>query len=111
MSQPVPPPPARPKPSLVAALFDISFNQLVTRRLLGIAYAIALGLNLLVGVIALVTFTSNGGIGILIGLVGVPLLTLLSLLILRVIFEAVVVYFRGAEDLRALRDREANTLR
>lgn len=88
---------------LINALFDTRFDQLISRQLLGVVYRIALGLHLLAGVITLLRFLASGGMGILVGLVVVPLVTLLAVLALRVVFEALAVYFRAAEDVRALR--------
>lgn len=89
------------------ALLDTGFDRLITRRLLGVVYAIALGLHTLAGVVAAVALIASGGMGLLLGVVAVPAVTVLGALVLRVGFEAVVVFFRGAEDLRALREAGA----
>lgn len=88
---------------LLAAVFDTNFDQLISRRLLGVVYAIALGVHLLAGVVAAVALVVMGGAGAFMGLIAVPIVTLLGALLLRLVFEAAVVYFRIAEDVRALR--------
>jgi fumarate reductase subunit C len=89
------------------ALADVSFEHLITRRLIGVVYAVLAILTLVAGTVAALGFILNGGALILVGLVAVPVVTLLQLLVLRVAVESVVVYFRLAEDVRALRDRPA----
>ena len=86
------------------ALLDTGFDRLITHRLLGVVYAIALGLHTLAGVVVAVALIASGGTGLLLGALLVPALTALGALVLRVMFEAAVVFFRGAEDLRALRE-------
>ena len=86
------------------AIFDITFTRLITRHVIGVAYVIALVLILVSGLIALAAalFTTEGAARLL-ALVIVPIVTLLQILVARVIAEAVVVYFRIAEDVQALR--------
>lgn len=89
--------------NLLTAMFDIRFDQLISRRLLGVVYALALGLHLLAGVVLAVGLIGSGGYGLLLGLVVVPAVMIVGALGLRLTFEAVVVFFRGAEDLRPIR--------
>lgn len=91
--------------SLIAALFDVRFDRLISRQLLGLVYGIALGLHLLTGVVLTIAFLASGAVWmVMLGAVVVPAVTVLGALGLRVLFEAAAVFFRGAEDLRAVRD-------
>lgn len=88
---------------MIRTLFDAHFDRLISRRLLGAVYALTLGLHLLIALVAALASIASGGVGILLGLVGVPAVTLVGALFLRLAFEAVVVYFRTAEDVQAVR--------
>lgn len=82
------------------ALFDFSFSQFVTTRLVRLLYAIGV---LFAAVTALGTviggFTESAGTG-LIALIVAPLIFLLVVIVARVWLELVIVVFRIAEHLR-----------
>ncbi len=82
---------------------DIRFEKLLARDLIGIVYAVVACLTVLGGLVALVAFVSRGGFGIFVGLILVPIVTILQLLVVRFVAEASVVYFRIAEDVQAIR--------
>ncbi len=92
---------------MFSALFDLSFDRLITRRLLGVVYAIAAGLIVVTGLAVAIALIVEGGFGIFARIVLVPAAAILPLPLARVIAEAPVVYFRLGEDVRALRDRQA----
>lgn len=92
---------------MIRALFDLKFDHLITRSLLGAVYGIAVAAILVSALVAAIALISSGGVGIVVGLVVVPLVALLYVLIARVVAEAVVVYFRIGEDVRAIRDQGA----
>lgn len=97
-------PPVPPStPSVLATVFDPSFNRLISRQILGVVYVIVLVLTGLVGLVMAIRSVAAGGFGIL-GLLVVPALTIAQMLLVRVVFEAAVVYFRIAEDVRTIRD-------
>lgn len=88
--------------NLFTALFDVRFERLISRRLLGVVYAIALGLHLLAGIVMTIVFLVGGDLLLPLALVAV-VVTVLGALFLRMLFEAAAAFFRATEDLRAIR--------
>ncbi|MGN6637138.1 MAG: DUF4282 domain-containing protein [Oryzihumus sp.] len=80
------------------ALFDLSFTTFVTLRFLKVIYAVMVGLILLTGLIFFVASLMRGGAAVLVGLVVVPIVTLLYLVLARVSLEAVALFFRIGEN-------------
>jgi hypothetical protein len=103
-------PPERTDKGLLGALFDANFNHLVTPKLVKLGYVVA-GLLITLQCVALVgfggwiaTWDDWWGFG-LIMVVAAPLLWLFELLMVRIFMEAVVVRFKTAEHLRAIKDK------
>ena len=67
-------------------------------------YAIAAGVVLLAGVVGAIALALSGFGGVMAALFLVIPMTVVNLLLVRVGTEAIVVYFRLGEDVRALRD-------
>jgi len=99
----------------VSALFDISFRTFITRRLASAFYVvglIAIGIGFLVyfvrGIftaIDLLSFNVGAGVSLLIAtLIIVPLVTFLSIVVLRFIIEAVVALIAIAENTQRTAD-------
>ena len=99
----------------VSALFDISFRTFITRRLASAFYVvglIAIGIAFLVYFvrlifdgIALVSFNVGAGVSLLVAtLILVPLVTFLSIVVLRFIIEAVVALIAIAENTQRTAD-------
>ena len=89
---------------MFTALLDVKFDRLITRRLLSVIYVLLASIVLLCGLVAVIALIMNGFGGILAAIFLVIPLVLVQLLLVRVGIEAVVVYFRVADDVRALRD-------
>ena len=84
------------------ALFDFSFSQFVTTRLVRLLYAIGVVLAVLFAVGAIIRgFSEGAGAGIA-ALIVAPLIFLLVVIIARVWLELVIVVFRIAEYLREM---------
>lgn len=82
------------------ALFDFSFSQFVTTRLIRFLYAIGVLVAALTAVSAIIAgFNESGGAG-LAALIFSPILFLPIVIIARVYLEIVIVVFRIAEYLR-----------
>ena len=99
----------------VSALFDISFRTFITRRLASAFYVvglIAIGIGFLVwfvrGIfvgIDLLSFNVGAGVSLLVAtLILVPLVTFLSIVVLRFIIEAVVALIAIAENTQRTAD-------
>jgi hypothetical protein len=117
------PPPSGPA-GFLRALFDLSFRELVTPRIIRVLYVLWLAITALIllliaiqifdgdevarvtfdGRIARVDDGGNAGGGILFLLVGCPLLFLLSAILGRVQLELVMALFRVAENTSAMRE-------
>lgn len=82
-----------------ASLFDWGFTSFVTPKLVKIGYivsAVFLGLTWLLFVFA--AFTENGGLGLLVVIFG-GLATVITLMMMRLLFEFLMVVFRAAVDI------------
>ncbi len=80
------------------ALFDFSFTSFITLRFLKVIYAVLVGLILLSGVVFFVALLSRGGLTTLVAIIGVPIVTLLYLVIARVYMEIIALFFRIGEN-------------
>src|SRR4028118_117507 len=84
------------------ALFDFSFSQFVTTRLVRLLYAIGVVLAVVVAVGAIIGgFSESAGAGIA-ALIVAPLIFLLVVILARVQLEIIIVVFRIAEYLREM---------
>jgi hypothetical protein len=92
-----------------SALFDVSFRTFITRRLASVFYivgliAIAIGFLVyfitgLVNGIRLIGFNPGAGISLLIAtIILVPLITFISVIVLRFVIEAIVALIAIAEN-------------
>jgi hypothetical protein len=93
----------------IAALFDLSFRTFITRRLASVFYfvgLVAIGIGFLVyfvgGIVrgaSLIALNAPGGISAIVAtVVIVPVLTLLAIVLLRFVIEAVVALIAIAEN-------------
>ena len=86
------------KKGFFAALFDQSFSEFVTTKLIKLLYAISLGFSALLLVAAVVVlFMQSVGAGV-VGLLLAPIVFVLSALMTRVWTELLIVIFRIAEN-------------
>jgi hypothetical protein len=87
------------------ALFDLSFSDFITTRLIKILYVLAIVLCGL-GALAMIImgFSESAGLGILL-LVLSPIVFLLYVIMARVWLEIIIVVFRIAENTQTLADK------
>jgi hypothetical protein len=72
-------------------LFDLSFKTWVTLRVAGVLYALTLVIIAIIALVSMITlFTSGDVTVILLALIGVPLLTFLAVLVVRIGFESAI---------------------
>ena len=82
------------------ALFDFSFSQFITTRLIRLLYAIGVVIAALSALGAIIRgFNESAGAGV-VALIVAPLIFLLVVIVARVWLELVIVVFRIAEYLR-----------
>ncbi|MFI6517191.1 DUF4282 domain-containing protein [Spirillospora sp. NPDC050679] len=103
-------PPARTDKGVMGALFDTSFEHLVTPKLIKVCYLLSL---LLISLSALMVVAVGLWIaqlrdGWLLGLLVMccaPVLWFFEAILARIFMEAVVVRFKGVEHLRVIKDK------
>jgi cellulose synthase/poly-beta-1,6-N-acetylglucosamine synthase-like glycosyltransferase len=81
-----------------SGLFDFGFTSFITLRFLKVIYTILVVLILLTGVVFFIGAISQGGFGVVVAIVFVPIATLLYLVIARVYMELVALFFRIGEN-------------
>ena len=81
-----------------ASLFDFGFTSFITLKFLRLIYGVLVVLILLAGVVLLIGSITQGGIYILIGIIIVPIVTLLYLVLTRISMEVVALFFRIGEN-------------
>ncbi len=85
--------------SFFATLFDFGFTSFVTLRFLKVIYAIMVVLILLGGLFFLIAGLSTGNsLGILGAIIFAPLVTLVYLVLARISFEVIAMFFRIGEN-------------
>jgi len=86
------------EPSFFSALFDVSFSNFVTNRIIKVLYILAL-IGVTIGALVfLVTGLTQGGGAALLALIVAPLYFLLGLIYIRVLLEVIIVLFRIGEN-------------
>ena len=116
---PTPPPGPSPAPRAVSgaqsgtnvsgffrSLFDFSFTTLITTRVIKFVYIIATVAVTLIALVILVGSVTRGGLGILFGVVVVPIVWLLYLTLIRISLEFTIVIFQIGADVRTLTARD-----
>jgi hypothetical protein len=92
----------------MAALFDMGFNESITRRLATAIYAIIVIATSLVALLFVAYgidwFTSYGPIVGIMAIIGAAMFWLLSLIVVRVSMEFVINQFKISEYLKEIRD-------
>lgn len=79
---------------VLSSLTDFGFTRYATPRLIRILYVISFVLILLGGLVFFVLLVQEGGAGVVLGLIGVPLYAFLLLLYARVGAELLSILFR-----------------
>lgn len=89
---------SQPPGGFFSALFDFSFSQFITTRLIPILYGLALVVGAVMALFYLVVgFRFGFGMGIL-AIIVVPICYVLYAMYLRVLLEVLIVVFRISED-------------
>ena len=82
------------------ALFDFSFTEFVTTRLIRLLYAIGVLVAAAIAIAAILRGLNEGAGAAVIALIFAPLIFLLVVILARVWLEIIIVVFRIAEYLR-----------
>lgn len=97
-----------PSTSFFGALFDFSFREFITTRIIKILYIlwlVAIGLGVLSGLVSSIATMSLSFFGGFLMLLGVLIGGAIAVLLSRVVLELLIVVFRISEDLSAVRQR------
>ena len=96
--------------NFLAALFDFSFSEFVTTKIIKILYGILIVLAGIAALVAIIAgFIDSAGRGVLM-LVLSPLMFLLYVIMARVWLELVIVIFRIAEHVGEIARQKKTTL-
>ena len=90
---------------LLKSLFDFKFETLVAPKVIKFLYAIFA----VVSSIAVVVITIAGLQQSILAIVVVPLIGFIYLLIIRIFYEALIVKFQMAQDIRAIKNKYVST--
>ena len=88
------------------SLFDFSFTALITTKVIKFVYIIATVAITLIALVVFVASVTRGGLGILFGVIVVPIVWLLYLTLVRISLEFTIVIFQIGADVRALTARD-----
>jgi hypothetical protein len=111
--QAAPPTPAKPRPQramgekgFIGSLFDFSFTNLVTPKIIRVLYILFTVWTALMGLSILVIGFKTGGVagGLFTLIVVEPIFVLLTLGVYRVVLELFIVVFRIYEEMRQIRE-------
>jgi hypothetical protein len=87
-----------------ASLYDMDFKNLIAERVIRILYWLIVIVISITAVLALLrALFDDGLVGIVLTFILTPLLYLVELIFTRVVLEVLIVVFRMAEDVRAIR--------
>ena len=88
------------KLDFLQGLFDFSFNQFVSLKMMGFLYGLSvLSAGLLALLFVIVGFNASMGFGIFALFIGAPLVFLLTVISSRVLLEMILVIFRIADHM------------
>jgi hypothetical protein len=90
---------------LLKSLFDFKFETLVAPKVIKFLYAIFA----VVSSIAIVVITIVGLQQSILSIVVVPLIGFIYLLIVRIVYESLIVKFQMAQDIRAIKNKYIST--
>ena len=83
-------------------LFDFKFDYLITRTVLKVLYAILVGILTIGAFVGILSFASDG---FLVAIIAVVIGYLITLLLLRVLFEDRLIKFQMAEDIKEIKNK------
>ena len=89
----------------LGTLFDFSFSEFITTKVIKFILGLAMVVNAILTIVFIVGAFQTGWLGGIIVLILSPLLYLIMMLISRIYLELIIVIFRIAENLIAIRDK------
>ena len=90
----------------LASLFDFSFTSFITTKIIKVLYVLVMIMIVLSALVfTFGAFRASATFGLLTLVIGDPLFIIIVLALWRLYFEFYIVFFRIAEDIRAMRER------
>ncbi len=83
---------------LIASLFDLSFTEFVTTRVIKVLYILAIVISAIVALILLISGIAKGGGMAFLAIIVSPIVFFLYVLMARIWLEVIIVLFRIAEN-------------
>jgi len=81
-----------------SCLFDLSFTEFITTRVIKILYVLGIGIAVVIGLMLIVTaFTKGFAVGLL-HVIAAPIVFILMVIVLRIYMELVLTLFRIEEN-------------
>lgn len=80
------------------AIFDLSFSEFVTTRVIKVLYVIGIFISALIALAVLIGGLSEGVVAGILGLILAPIIFMLYVLLARIWCEMIIVIFRIAEN-------------
>lgn len=91
----------------LGALFDFSFSEFVTTKIIRLLYVLAIAISVVIGIALVISgFAIGFGRGVLM-LIAAPVVVLLYIIGARIWLELVIVVFRIGEHVRDIANRGA----
>jgi uncharacterized membrane protein YphA (DoxX/SURF4 family) len=91
---------------LLRSLYDFGFTSLITTRIIKFVYALlVISYSIVAVILLLVGLASRNSAGILFAIIFVPIFYLIYLIMLRILMEMIVVFFKIGEDVHVIRHR------
>lgn len=90
--------------SFLSVIFDFSFSEFVTTRVVKFLLALAMIVNVIVTIGVIVGAFQNSVFGGIIALILSPVIYLVMMLFSRIYLELIIVIFRIAENLNKIRE-------
>jgi len=89
----------------IGTLFDFSFTEFVTTKVIKFLLGLALVVNFILTIVFIVGAFQTGWLGGIIILIISPIIYLILMLFSRIYLELIIVIFRIAENLIAIREK------
>ncbi len=88
----------------IGTIFDFSFTEFVTTKVIKFLLGLAMVANVILTIVVIVGAFQTGWLGFIVVLILSPLIFLIMMLFSRIYLELIIVIFRIAENLIAIRD-------
>ncbi len=90
---------------LIGTIFDFSFSEFVTTKVIKFLLGLAMAINVIVTIVIIVGGFNNGALAGIVTLILSPIIYLVLMLFSRIYLELIIVIFRIAENLIAIKEK------